>query len=238
MTAHLCITTYKSPGQDLLKLELCFVGQDCMRVPAILGATYGCQARRLDLSFNVLKSLDGLVRFPYLEELILDNNRLTDDVTWPSMPHLTTLSINKNLFCNVHLLLARLKDACPQLRYLSLLNNCACPDQLTVARPEHEYRNYRLVVLQQLPKLRFLDSRRVSSKESKEAKECRGGRNLILQCPTLLDSEESHQSSFMSRMNLPSSSFLFGNKSASKATNRDKIITQDKDCNRINYATR
>ena len=42
-------------------------------------------------------SLEGIGNFQSLEELILDNNDLTDDsLTLPTLPHLHTLTLNKN----------------------------------------------------------------------------------------------------------------------------------------------
>ena len=46
-------------------------------------------------NFN-FRSLDGLDKFPFLEELILDNNFVDDNVVIPSINTLNTLSLNKN----------------------------------------------------------------------------------------------------------------------------------------------
>ncbi|XP_063884061.1 leucine-rich melanocyte differentiation-associated protein-like isoform X2 [Scylla paramamosain] len=194
MTAHLCITTYRSPQNEVLKLEcrakvmgatikkmsediftagsgkLCFVGQDCHRIPSILGATYGMQTKRLDLSFNAIRSLDGLERFPYLEELVLDNNFIDDGVVLPYLDTLHTLSLNKNKVSDLGRLLDQIGDRLPNLRYLSLLGNKACPDQLTGVGNERDYRIYRMHVLHRLPHLRFLDSTAVRRSEAREAK--------------------------------------------------------------------
>ena len=51
------------------------------------------------LFFNLLcRALDGLSSFVKLEELVLDNNELTDQAmsAFPNMPALHTLSANKN----------------------------------------------------------------------------------------------------------------------------------------------
>jgi len=48
------------------------------------------------MSSNLIKTLKGLETFVNLKELILDNNQLDDDVEFPSLDKLTTLSINKN----------------------------------------------------------------------------------------------------------------------------------------------
>ncbi|XP_050720517.1 leucine-rich melanocyte differentiation-associated protein-like isoform X4 [Eriocheir sinensis] len=191
MTAHLCITTYRSPQNEVLKLELCFVGQDCHRIPSILGATYGMQTKRLDLSYNAIRSLDGLDRFPYLEELVLDNNFIDDAVELPRLDTLHTLSLNKNKVNDLSRLLDQVSERFPNLRYLSLLGNKACPDQLTGdAADEKDYTSYRLYVLHRLPKLRFLDSTAVRRSEAREARKrgslARGGRATSAPPPSLL----------------------------------------------------
>ena len=45
-----------------------------------------------------LRSLEGIEKFLMLQELILDNNQLTDESlsNFPSLPHLHTLTLNKN----------------------------------------------------------------------------------------------------------------------------------------------
>ncbi|XP_076043216.1 leucine-rich melanocyte differentiation-associated protein-like isoform X2 [Oratosquilla oratoria] len=171
MSAHLCITTYRAPDNEVLKLELCFVGQDCQRIPGILGATYGLQTKRLDLSFNAIKSVKGLDKFPYLEELILDNNCVDDSVTIPRLDTLHTLSLNKNKLSNLPKLVEQVKRQLPNLRYLSLLGNAACPDMLSPLHTrEEDYAAYRLYVLQHLPRLRFLDSTAVRRSEVRQAR--------------------------------------------------------------------
>ncbi|GBP02918.1 Leucine-rich melanocyte differentiation-associated protein [Eumeta japonica] len=47
-------------------------------------------------SYNNLETLRGLEQFTHVEELILDNNRLGDDVAFPFLPRLKTLSLNNN----------------------------------------------------------------------------------------------------------------------------------------------
>jgi len=74
-----------------------FTGEDIERIPDDLIRRYSSIAKRLDLSFNKLSSLEGLDNFQSLEELILDNNNLMDDsLTLPNLPNLHTLTLNKN----------------------------------------------------------------------------------------------------------------------------------------------
>lgn len=79
------------------QLQLSYSGQKCHRIPETLGKMYGPQVQCLDLSYNELVSLKGLEAFTHLEELVLDNNQLSDSLIFPSLPHLHTLSLNKNL---------------------------------------------------------------------------------------------------------------------------------------------
>lgn len=51
----------------------------------------------IDLSYNRLQSLDGLDLFSDLEELVLDNNSITDDIMFPRQTaQLRLLSLNNN----------------------------------------------------------------------------------------------------------------------------------------------
>jgi hypothetical protein len=76
--------------------QLSYVGQDCWKIPPVLGQMYGTKARFLDLSFNCLTTLQGVEKFSNLEELVLDNNSLCDSVLVPWLPNLRILSLNKN----------------------------------------------------------------------------------------------------------------------------------------------
>lgn len=162
---------FQDDGLPTGQKQLCFVGQDCQRIPSILGATYGLQTKRLDLSYNAIRSLDGLEKFPYLEELILDNNFIDDSVTLPRLETLHTLSLNKNKVTNLEKFLDQISEKFPHIRYLSLLGNEACPNQLSsLDKDEKDYRRYRLYVLHRLHSLRFLDSTPVRKSEVREAR--------------------------------------------------------------------
>lgn len=76
--------------------QLCYVGQEIICIPEILGKMYGSKVKTLDLSFNSLTSLKHLELFPDLEELILDNNKLDDSIRLYNFPKLHTLSMNNN----------------------------------------------------------------------------------------------------------------------------------------------
>ncbi|XP_074763286.1 leucine-rich melanocyte differentiation-associated protein isoform X1 [Athene noctua] len=177
--------------------QVSFISQDCEEIPEFLGTKYGRMAKRLDLSFNLLRcflsphgcpvwlmvsdctceaaqkyprSLEGLKTFSYLEELILDNNLLGNDLLLPRLPHLHTLTLNKNQITELESLLDHLAEVVPSLRYLSLLGNMACPNELVCKeKDEDDYQRYRYFVLHKLTNLKFLDTRKVTRREREEA---------------------------------------------------------------------
>lgn len=87
----------------LLKLKCS--GQKLRKLPTATdheGLDIG-QIKYMDLSYNKISTLDGLESFTSLETLILDCNRITDDIEFPCCKSLTTISLNKNqviLFMN------------------------------------------------------------------------------------------------------------------------------------------
>uniref|UniRef100_A0A8C2TF73 Leucine rich melanocyte differentiation associated n=1 Tax=Coturnix japonica TaxID=93934 RepID=A0A8C2TF73_COTJA len=116
------------------------------------------------------RSLEGLKTFSYLEELILDNNLLGNDLLLPRLPHLHTLTLNKNQITELESLLDHLAEVVPSLQYLSLLGNVACPNELVCKeKDEDDYQRYRYFVLHKLKNLKFLDTRQVTRKEREEA---------------------------------------------------------------------
>ncbi|XP_006519741.1 leucine-rich melanocyte differentiation-associated protein isoform X4 [Mus musculus] len=117
-----------------------------------------------------MRSLEGLSAFRSLEELILDNNLLGDDLVLPGLPHLHTLTLNKNQITDLEYLLDHLAEVTPSLEYLSLLGNVACPNELVnLEKDEEDYKRYRCFVLHKLPKLKFLDAQKVTRQEREEA---------------------------------------------------------------------
>nr|XP_013031650.2 leucine-rich melanocyte differentiation-associated protein isoform X2 [Anser cygnoides] len=117
-----------------------------------------------------MMSLEGLKTFSYLEELILDNNLLGNDLLLPRLPHLHTLTLNKNQITELESLLDHLAEVVPSLQYLSLLGNVACPNELVCKeKDEDDYQRYRYFVLHKLTNLKFLDTRKVTRREREEA---------------------------------------------------------------------
>ncbi|XP_026737437.1 leucine-rich melanocyte differentiation-associated protein-like isoform X2 [Trichoplusia ni] len=150
--------------------QLSYCGQECRRIPPALQTMYGAKVKCLDLSYNSIETLKGLDQFGRLEELILDNNKLNDAISFPYLASLKTLSLNNNEIVDLEELINKISKRFPSLTYLSLLSNKACPNQLSdVDKDDSDYQRYRYFVIHMLPNLRFLDSRRISSEERKEA---------------------------------------------------------------------
>ena len=149
--------------------QLSMVGKDALSIPPGLGITYGPNIFRLDLSLNRLSNLEGIQGFTELRELILDGNEIDDDVIFPVLNYLDTLTMNKNKITNLECLLDKISKHLPSLTYLSLLGNTACPNELSnLEKDEEDYQRYRYFVLHKLPNLKFLDSKSVSEKEREE----------------------------------------------------------------------
>jgi hypothetical protein len=149
---------------------LTYAGHDAVVFPPRFVRQYAHVARRVDLSYNSLTSLDGIGEFKELKELILDNNRLRDGFRLPLLPRLQTLSLNKNMINDLEVLIDGILKNCPNITFLSLLGNICCPNELScLDKDEEDYQRYRYFLIHKLPRLKFLDSRPVSGKERKEA---------------------------------------------------------------------
>ncbi|KAL0832667.1 hypothetical protein ABMA28_000857 [Loxostege sticticalis] len=169
--SNVSVTVEHNDAADGRKwMQLSYCGQDCMRIPPALQKMYGSKVKYLDLSYNSIETLKGLEQFGRLEELILDNNKLGDGVTFPYLPYLKTLSLNNNQITDLETLITKITERLPSLTYLSILSNKACPNELSdLDKDDSDYQRYRYFVLHKLKNLRFLDSRRVSSHERIEA---------------------------------------------------------------------
>ncbi|PRP83503.1 hypothetical protein PROFUN_04377 [Planoprotostelium fungivorum] len=111
--------------------------------------------RVLDLSHNELDSVEFLSQFHQLATLNLDNNRVSSSHPFlPHLPSLTTLFVNCNRLEDLDAFLEHLRERVPNLQILSLLGNDACG---AFSGPPYYY-NYRMSVLNKLPKLIQLDS--------------------------------------------------------------------------------
>lgn len=151
---------------------LSFTSRDCLVLPLDLLAKFASKTKKLDLSFNCLVNVKGLDAFAELEELILDNNDLTDDINFPNLPKLKTLSINKNKVVDLDRFVSMCRWKFPALSFLSLVGNECCPNLNLVNDGDDEdddYQRYRYAVIFKIPALKFLDFTPVSESERAEA---------------------------------------------------------------------
>jgi len=162
---------------DLLSIEqaislegdhLSLVGLDLISVPPSVGEKYGGLVKQLDLSYNNIETLEHLGQFVHLHSLVLDNNSLVTDESFPKIFGLKTLSVNNNKISDLKKFLEIVKEKFPNLTYLSMLKNPACTSEIT-GRDSDDYQRYRYYVLHMLRGLKFLDSREVEEEERKEA---------------------------------------------------------------------
>lgn len=74
-----------------------FFDQKVVRIPEAVINLFHDKVRVLDLTNNKIQNLDAIHCFSNLEELILDNNMITEDVSFPvNSPKLRVLSLNNN----------------------------------------------------------------------------------------------------------------------------------------------
>lgn len=196
------------------------IGQNVKCIPNWLASKYGEKAVRADFSYNSLKSIKGLVGFESLKELVLDNNNLSDDLELPKLEHLETLTVNKNNIENLEIFLIKIKDSFPELTYLSMLGNAACPNQLTsLDNDEDDYQRYRYYVIYSMPSLKFLDSTPVTPSERKEA--LRVGAFTKVVSAEYQEVEESNKEETTNKEGytpLPSSNTIDGDENEHKST--------------------
>jgi len=148
--------------------HLSLVGLDLISLPAHIGEKYGNKVKQLDLSYNALEKINNLEHFVHLSSLVIDNNSLENEYTFPKIETLKTLSVNNNKITDLKKFLEAIKVAFPNLSYLSMLKNPACPNEFS-GRDDDDYQRYRYYVLYTLRTLRFLDSREVTDTERREA---------------------------------------------------------------------
>lgn len=152
-------------------LQLMYIGHNITRIPEVFWKIHGPTIEHLDLSYNIIHNLIGLEHFALLTDLILDNNSLGDSLEFPTlMPRLKTLSLNKNRVGTITYFLdnymteyalssscfqindltgfiRKVKRSCPNLEFLSLLGNRACPNELSdMTKDEADYQRYRFVI--------------------------------------------------------------------------------------------
>lgn len=143
--------------------RFCYSGFECTEIPEDL-LRYTELASSIDLSHNKIKEITEIGKFEKLEELNLDNNDVDDETRIPTMPSLTTLSLNKNNLVDCEKLVRQLRENCPNLKYLSLLGNEACPHPL-LGYSEEEYQQARRFIASHIPTLETIDFEDVTDDE-------------------------------------------------------------------------
>ena len=86
---------------------------------------------------------DFIVYFEHLETLILDHNRIGEQVVFPRCVTLTTLWLNFNHINSLFPFGDSLEHSFPKLKYLSMMGNPAVPSLLTEGSKFHDYIMYR-----------------------------------------------------------------------------------------------
>eukprot|EP01117_Protostelium_nocturnum_P012674 TRINITY_DN466_c0_g1_i1.p1 TRINITY_DN466_c0_g1~~TRINITY_DN466_c0_g1_i1.p1 ORF type:complete len:247 (-),score=96.39 TRINITY_DN466_c0_g1_i1:42-782(-) len=160
----------KEEGYQVIFKEglLSAIDQKMDSFPASYGDKYGVHTKQVDLSYNSLTKIENLSKFTKLTSLVLDNNQLESKQDFPKNPNLQTLWVNNNNITDLKEFIDCIQKAFPNINYLSMMKNPACPNYFT-GKDAEDYQRYRYYVLHKLRKLKFLDSSPVTEKEKKEA---------------------------------------------------------------------
>ncbi len=119
-------------------------------------------------NLNGASDLRFLMLVPKLKTLILDKNQIQSNFIIPSMENLTTLCVNHNKIDNLSIFIKNLCSSCPNLTYLSMLNNPAAPSYFNGGSVA-EHKNYRFYVVSRLRNLKMLDDKEISDEERSQA---------------------------------------------------------------------
>lgn len=126
---------------------------------------------KIDLTENNFTGIDDLrflVEFPCLKTLILDKNKIKSNIRLPLMSSLTTLWLNHNQIENLVIFVQNIAEMCPNLKYLSMINNKAAPSYFN-GGSLIEHNDYRMYVVSKLRHLTMLDDKVVSDEERSQA---------------------------------------------------------------------
>jgi Leucine-rich repeat (LRR) protein len=86
-----------------------------------------------------------LDRFTQLKSLVADNNDIEDVSHLPKLSNLETLWLNNNRIHDIDQLLSVCETNFPNLNYLSILKNPACPNEFT-GNDTDDYQRHRHVI--------------------------------------------------------------------------------------------
>jgi len=130
---------------------------------------FGTTARRLDLTDNEIKSGALFDQMTALEVLVLDKNNIETFDSWPVLKNVTTLWLNNNKISDINATMDFISKTFPNLSYLSMMKNPACPNMYFSDGEAEAYQRYRYFVIHRLKKIQFLDATPVDAEERKEA---------------------------------------------------------------------
>lgn len=116
------------------------------RIPAIILEEIAPYVKILDISHNEFSNLDFLREFKQLHSLICDHNNITSNVELPYLPNLELLWLNHCKINELYPWARKLRQSCPNLKYLSLMGNAAAPSYLNGGN-FYEYIQYRQVYI-------------------------------------------------------------------------------------------
>jgi len=154
--------------QDTNKESINLAGRALEAIPSSVAA----QAegiRILTLTNNQMKRWTQLSQFTSLETLVLDKNNLKSLEGMPPMKTLKTLWLNNNQIDDFELILQEVQSLFPNLEYLSMLRNPINPAIYFGSENEKPYYRFRRRILQEMPKLRVIDTQDVTAKEREDA---------------------------------------------------------------------
>ncbi|XP_048739501.1 probable U2 small nuclear ribonucleoprotein A' [Ostrea edulis] len=147
--------------------------QDLEDIPAELAEHEGESLQEIDLTHNRISDLRFLIDFPRLRCLVLDHNCIESHVKITVAPNLQTLWVNHNKIRNLGLFISTLCKSCPNLKFLSMMNNEAAPSYFN-GGTYHQYADYRHFVIAHFPKLEVLDDKKIEDSERSEAQRIYG----------------------------------------------------------------
>jgi len=144
-------------------------GRKLTELPEKFVKKFGSVAKRLDLTDNEIKSGANFDGMTVLETLVLDKNNLDTFEGWPTLKSVTTLWLNNNNLKDINLAMDEVAKIFPNLSYISMMMNPACPNMYFADGESEAYQRYRHYVIYRLKKLKFLDATPVDAEERKEA---------------------------------------------------------------------
>ncbi|KAJ5080306.1 leucine-rich melanocyte differentiation-associated protein [Anaeramoeba ignava] len=125
------------------KGKLTIISQDLEEIPITIIRQFALKTTELNLSHNELNKLDGLEQFTSLKSLVLDNNQISSNTSFPKIRSLETFWINRNQIDNLEKFISAMKISYPNITYLSMLGNPACPNFFT-GKDYDDYKRYRI----------------------------------------------------------------------------------------------